>query len=149
MAANPPLTVNDDSVYIEIFYLMPDVSHDQYQLAQKINNEALCGEIDSSNWSLYTLICEGVFSLDKLPGECSIGVLLSHIYSKLQLQVDEDLHFSSDGCVNPRKADIGDIIAINGHAYFIDVASTFTYIGEVEDLNSSPSQPPNDSLRPE
>lgn len=134
MEGDPPMTVNDDTVYVEVFYITTDASHDRFRKAEKIKSHAQCGEINAENWSLYDRVCEDVFSLENLPGECSIGVLLSHIYSKLQLRKDDELYFCSSDSQNPRKSDIGDIIAVDGYAYFIDVASTFTYVGKVEDL---------------
>lgn len=139
MNTTPPMTIDADSVYIEVFYLTTDKHHKRYKEANDIRNHAQCGDINNNTWKLYDRVCEGIFCLKQLPGECSVGLILSHIYSKFQKNTGGTIELRAGTCTYPRRAAIGDIIAIDGMAYFIDLASTFTFVGSVEDL-SSPSE---------
>ena len=132
------MTIDADSVYTEVFYLTTDKDHKRYKRATEIRNHAQCGDINNSTWELYDHICEGVFCLKQLPGECSVGLILSHIYSKFQMYSGGTIKFQAGVCTYPRRATVGDMIAIDNMAYFIDVASTFTFVGSVEDLSSPP-----------
>jgi|AntDeeMinimDraft_5_1070356.scaffolds.fasta_scaffold12339_2 hypothetical protein len=123
-----------DSAEVEVYYTTYDTDHEGFELAREIRYAPATHNIGPEDWIAYDFGFGGTVDLSDLPGECSIGVLLSYLYARLQGgRSDDELGY--DGTEH-RSVSIGDLIVVDGSAYLVDKGHSFRHVGKIDNLRS-------------